>query len=163
MSKHSSTINTTLEYVLNETPQPVAKFGVKRLNPDAKIPTKANPNDAGFDLYADADAYVRPGEVVIVPTGIALEMSPGWEAQIRPRSGNAAKFGVSVVNSPGTIDADYRGEIKVILTSLYLTSFKKGDRIAQIVFKQVPFVELVETDSLSDTERGAGGFGSTGA
>jgi len=78
MSNKSSSTNTTLEYVLSQTSKPMATFGVKRLTPDAKIPTKANKSDAGFDLYADADVYVRPGEVVIVPTGIALEMSPGW-------------------------------------------------------------------------------------
>lgn len=160
MSNQSNTANIqTLEYV----PSPATTFKVKRLHTDAKVPARANPTDAGFDLYAVEDVYVRPGNVVIAPTGIAIELQPGWEAQIRPRSGSAAKFGVTVVNSPGTIDADYRGEIKVILTSLFLTSFKKGDRIAQIVFQKVPAVELVESDCLSDTTRGAGGLGSTGA
>ncbi len=123
---------------------------------------------AGMDLYAALDAAaavsLAPGARLMVPTGIAIELAAGYEAQIRPRSGLAAKHGVTVLNTPGTIDADYRGEIKVILINLGEEPFNvaRGDRIAQMVVHPVIQVDWDECEDLSETERGAGGFGSSG-
>ena len=123
---------------------------------------------AGMDLYAALDdgaaVSLAPGARLMVPTGIAIELAAGYEAQIRPRSGLAAKHGVTVLNTPGTIDADYRGEIKVILINLGEEPFvvARGDRIAQMVVHPVIQVDWDEHEDLSETERGAGGFGSSG-
>ncbi|MEX6632830.1 dUTP diphosphatase [Hyphococcus lacteus] len=121
---------------------------------------------AGCDVRAalDASLTLKPGERFMVPTGIAIAMSPGWEAQMRPRSGLAAKFGISCVNAPGTIDADYRGELKVILINHGKDDFviERGDRIGQMVFAPVFQASFEEVDELDETVRGAGGFGSTG-
>lgn len=123
-------------------------------------------HSAGMDLYADlaADAVLHPGERLLVPTGIAIALPEGYEAQIRPRSGLALKYGLSLVNSPGTIDADYRGEIGVILINHGAEPFilKRGERIAQMVV--APFSRVVwdERHELAETRRGAGGFGHTG-
>ncbi len=121
---------------------------------------------AGADVRAAIvkPFVLRPGERFMVPTGIAIALPPGWEAQMRPRSGLAAKHGISCVNSPGTIDADYRGELKVILINHGSEDFtiNRGDRIGQMVIAPVWQAQFVETDELDDTERGAGGFGSTG-
>jgi len=121
---------------------------------------------AGADVRAaiDAPLTLKPGERFMVPTGIAIALPPGWEAQMRPRSGLAAKFGISCVNSPGTIDADYRGELKVILINHGAEDFviNRGDRIGQMVIAPVWQATFVEVEELDDTERGAGGFGSTG-
>jgi dUTP pyrophosphatase len=137
---------------------------IKRLNNNAKIPTKGTDGAAGFDLYADHDCFMPRDATRIVATGIALEMPPNIEGQIRSRSGLAAEKGIIVLNSPGTIDSDYRGEIKVILRnfgSVPLT-IKKGDRIAQLVFNQLPDIELKEVYMLSQTKRDINGIGSTG-
>lgn len=119
-----------------------------------------------MDLRADVreQVVIAPGDRVMVPTGISLEIPAGFEAQVRPRSGLALKHGVTVLNSPGTVDADYRGEVCVILANLGREAFviNRGDRIAQIVIAQVTQARLVEVAALSDTERGSGGFGSTG-
>ena len=123
---------------------------------------------AGCDIRAavaeDAPLTLRPGERAMTPTGIAIAMPPGWEAQMRPRSGLAAKYGISCVNAPGTIDADYRGELKVILINHGTEDFviRRGDRIGQIVFAPVFQAAFEEVDTLDETERGEGGFGSTG-
>lgn len=140
----------------------IIKF--KKLNPNAQIPIKAFITDAGADLKSVANLTIAPGKHAIVPTGLAIEMPEGWEAQVRSRSGLAAKKQIFVINSPGTIDANYRNEIGVILQNLGSESFviNIGDRIAQIILKQVPLVEFVEVDLLSDTDRGMGGFGSSG-
>ena len=130
------------------------------------VPAYATALSAGMDLRACLEAPVTLGplERVLVPTGLFIALPPGFEAQVRPRSGLAAKHGVTVLNTPGTIDADYRGEIKVILVNLSNTPFEivPGERIAQMVVARHERVEWEETDSLDETERGAGGFGSTG-
>ena len=119
---------------------------------------------AGMDLRAAEDAILPPGGRALVATGFAIALPQGFEAQVRPRSGLAAKHGVTVLNAPGTIDADYRGEVKVILINHGVEAFaiKRGDRIAQMIVAPVTQVRLAEAASLSDTQRGTGGFGSTG-
>lgn len=130
------------------------------------VPAYATPLSAGMDLRAALEAPVtlRSLERTLVPTGLFIALPAGYEAQVRPRSGLAAKHGITVLNTPGTIDADYRGEIKVILVNLSDTPFEivPGERIAQLVVARHERVEWEETDSLDETERGAGGFGSTG-
>ena len=130
------------------------------------VPAYATPLSAGMDLRACLEAPVTLGplERTLVPTGLYIALPAGFEAQVRPRSGLAAKHGITVLNTPGTIDADYRGEIKVILVNLSNTPFEivPGERIAQLVVARHERVEWEETDSLDKTERGAGGFGSTG-
>ena len=140
------------------------KVRVKRLSPDAKIPKAATAGDVAFDLFSMIDYELRPGERFAVPTGIAIEIPPGYEGQVRPRSGLALKEGVTVLNTPGTIDSGYRGEVKTIMMNHNREPFKitKGMRICQLAIRPVPEVEFVEVDELSDTERGEGGFGSTG-
>jgi dUTP pyrophosphatase len=132
------------------------------------LPEYQTADAAGFDLLAAAalDAPVRlaPGDRALIPTGLIFELPAGSEAQVRPRSGLAAKFGITVLNSPGTIDADYRGEVSVILINLGKEPFviQRGERIAQMIVAPVTRVRLRETVKLSETKRGAGGFGSTG-
>ena len=130
------------------------------------VPAYATALSAGMDLRACLEAPVTLGplERTLVPTGLYIALPSGFEAQVRPRSGLAAKHGITVLNTPGTIDADYRGEIKVILVNLSNTPFEivPGERIAQLVVARHERVEWEETDSLDKTERGAGGFGSTG-
>lgn len=129
-------------------------------------PQYATPLSAGVDLRASIEEPVTLSSLcrAMVPTGIYIELPEGYEAQIRPRSGLAAKHGISIVNSPGTIDADYRGEIKVVLVNLSKEDFviNPGERIAQMVIAQYTKVEWVEVEELSESERGSGGFGSTG-
>jgi dUTP pyrophosphatase len=131
-------------------------------------PSYRSDQAAGLDLSAALDAHspltLAPGARALVPTGLALELPPGFEAQVRPRSGLALRHGVTVLNSPGTIDADYRGEIQVILVNLGGEPFtiERGERIAQLVISAVTVVQLMRVDSISATLRGAGGFGSTG-
>jgi dUTP pyrophosphatase len=142
-----------------------ATFGVYLNHPDAKMPSKANLSDAGFDLVSIEDAVLQPGSRQVVGTGVHLQMDDGWEAQVRPRSGHAAKLGISIVNSPGTIDCDFTGMIKVILlnTSNSLVTLPKGSKIAQMVFKRVPSISLKLLDSMPTNEtRGSKGFGSSG-
>lgn len=131
-----------------------------------ELPRKMSELASGFDLYAAVTEpmVLEPGKRALVPTGLALAMPAGLEAQIRPRSGLAYKHGITCLNTPGTIDADYRGEIKVLLINLGEESFAiaRGERIAQMVFQTVPDVELVPVQELSETVRGAGGFGHTG-
>jgi len=132
---------------------------------DAKLPTKNNPSDAGFDLYSVEEVIIAAGEREVIDTGIVLHLDNGWEAQIRPRSGLAAKNGLTIVNSPGTIDPDFRGNIKIILlnTSSELFKVKVGDKIAQMVIKELPDVRLELTGTLNtNTIRGTNGFGSSG-
>ena len=130
------------------------------------LPQYATPQSAGVDLRADTreDIVLPPLGRAMVPTGLYLEIPAGYEAQVRPRSGLAAKKGGTVLNSPGTIDADYRGEVRVILVNLSSDPFTivPGERIAQMVFARHEQVEWEEVDTLEDSERGAGGFGSTG-
>ena len=133
---------------------------------DLVLPAYATSQSAGMDLLAAVfePTVVKSGEIAIIPTGIAIALPEGFEAQIRPRSGLAAKFGVTVLNAPGTIDADYRGEIKVILINHSSSDFviERGMRIAQMVIARYEHVILEEVQSLEDTSRGAKGFGSTG-
>ncbi len=130
------------------------------------LPAPASSGSAGLDLVAAVAGPVTlaPGARLEVPTGLALELPPGWEGQVRPRSGLAARHGVTLVNSPGTIDSDYRGEVRVLLVNLGSESvvFERGDRVAQLVVAPVAQVELVEAERLGETERGGGGFGSSG-
>lgn len=133
---------------------------------DLPLPSPASPGSSGFDLRAaiDGEVVLRPGERLLVPTGLVLEIPLGWEGQVRPRSGLALRHGIGVLNAPGTIDSDYRGEVGVILINLGEAPFslKRGDRIAQLVFHRVERIEWEEADSLAESGRGSGGFGSTG-
>jgi dUTP pyrophosphatase len=164
---------------------------VKKLHPDAVIPQYAHDGDSGFDLVAVEDVIVEPGQTVKVRTGLAFEIPPGYEMQIRPRSGISSKTKLRVSNTPGTIDASYRGEVMVLVDNVSLKSeftttrkyridgtldepnetnlyydktyiIRKGDRIAQAVIVPVIHADLIEVDDLSDTERGSNGFGSSG-
>lgn len=130
------------------------------------LPEYATPYSAGMDLRANITepVLIKPLERTLVPTGLFIELPEGYEAQIRPRSGLAIKHGISLVNTPGTIDADYRGEIKIIMINLSNTDFElnPGERIAQMVIAEFKQIQWEETDSLTDSDRGAGGFGSTG-
>ena len=140
------------------------KLKIKKLNKNAPIPAYQTKEAAGFDLHSIEDTVINPGERKLIGTGLAFEIERGYEIQIRPRSGLAFKHGVTVLNSPGTIDSDYRGEIKVLLINLGSEPFeiKCGERIAQAVIAPVIQAEIEEVENLSDTERGSGGFGSTG-
>ena len=130
------------------------------------LPDYASPGSAGLDLRAaiEDEQILVPGERVQVPTGLILELPEGWEGQVRPRSGLALQFGVTLLNTPGTIDSDFRGEVRVILVNLGQEDFavRRGDRIAQLVVAPVSQVVVRESDSLASTQRGEGGFGSTG-
>lgn len=142
--------------------------GIHRMagNEDLPLPKKMSKGASGFDLFAAVTepVVIPQGKWKLIPTGIALSIPNGYEAQIRPRSGLALKYGITALNSPGTIDADYRGEIHVILVNLGEQEFviQRGERIAQLVFQHVPDVEFQLVDQLDQTERGAGGFGHTG-
>lgn len=134
---------------------------------DNAMPEYETVNSAGMDLRAylpDGELFIKPMQRALVPTGLFMEIPVGYEGQVRPRSGLAIKSGITVLNSPGTIDADYRGEVKVILINLSDTDFviKSGDRIAQLVIAKHEQPEVVEVQTLSETERGSGGFGHTG-
>lgn len=137
---------------------------IVQLHEHAVLPKYQTVGSAGLDLHAVEDSEIWMGGVSIVPTGIAMAIPQGYEAQVRPRSGLAAKNSVTVLNSPGTIDSDYRGEIKVILINHgdELFKIRRGDRIAQIVFAPVSRVSFDTVSSLDESERGSGGFGSTG-
>lgn len=141
---------------------------IKRLpgNDDLPLPVKMSEWASGFDVHAAVaePLVLRPGERALVPTGFCMSMPPDLEAQVRPRSGLAFKHGITCLNTPGTIDADYRGEVKVLLINLGQEPFtiNRGERIAQLVFQRVPDVRLTETDELPESARGAGGFGHTG-
>ena len=133
---------------------------------DVPLPSYATIGSAGMDIYAavEQDLIVGEGVTLLVPTGFSMEIPVGYEAQIRPRSGLAIKHNIGLMNSPGTIDSDYRGEVKIVFTNYGKSDFvvKRGDRIAQMVIAKYERVEWTETDELSKTERGAGGFGHTG-
>jgi dUTP pyrophosphatase len=139
---------------------------IKRLPNSGGLPLPAYATDgaAGMDIVAAESLTLRPGARAAVATGMALAIPPGWEVQVRPRSGLALKNGITCLNTPGTIDSDYRGEVKVILANLSDEYFevKRGERIAQLVPAQVQRAMLIEVEELDDTKRGSGGFGSTG-
>ncbi len=139
---------------------------VKKVDPSSpiSIPKFAFETDACADLESNADLTIPPKEIRLVPTGLAFQIPPGYEMQVRPRSGLAAKNGVSILNSPGTVDSDYRGEVKVIMINLSTEDFeiRRGDRIAQVAVRPVPRVNFVLVEELDSTVRGNQGFGSTG-
>ena len=139
---------------------------IARLDERARLPTRAHDGDAGLDLYALDDALLAPGQRTSVPTGIAVEIPPGQAGLVLPRSGLAARHGISVVNAPGLIDSGYRGEVRVLLLNTDRDQpfqVSAGDRIAQLVLVRVELLTPVEVDALTDSERGACGFGSSGS
>lgn len=140
------------------------KISIQKTRNDAKIPSYAHKGDAGVDLYSAEDMIIKPMERKHVPTGIKIAIPNGYEAQVRPKSGLAINNGITVLNTPGTIDSGYRGEIMVITINLGSEPFKveKGKKIAQMVFKKTEEAEFKEVDSLDETTRNEGGFGSTG-
>jgi|TARA_B110000971_G_C19793070_1_gene400700 dUTP pyrophosphatase len=144
----------------------MTKILIKRSSKDVLIPKYETPGSSGMDVsaYIEENVEIQPGEKVLISTGLSVSIPEGYEIQIRPRSGLAAKKGISVLNTPGTIDSDYRGEIKVILVNFSKKKFvvDNGLRIAQIVLCPVIHAKFEEVDQLPDTPRGAGGFGSTG-
>ncbi|SOD74084.1 deoxyuridine 5'-triphosphate nucleotidohydrolase [Jatrophihabitans sp. GAS493] len=138
---------------------------VRRLHPDAVLPRYAMAGDAGADLTTVEDVELAPGERVLVATGIAIELPDGWAGFVHPRSGLAARSGISIVNAPGTIDSGYRGEVKVNLINLdpcAAVQLRRGDRIAQLIIQRVAWSRFVEVEELTATDRAAGGHGSTG-
>lgn len=138
---------------------------ISRLDPDVALPSYAHPGDAGADLVTTSDVRIAPGERVVVGTGIAIALPAGYAGFVHPRSGLAARTGLSIVNAPGTIDSGYRGEIRVCLVNLDSEKpivLRRGDRIAQLVVQRVERADFVEVEQLDETVRGAGGYGSTG-
>jgi dUTP pyrophosphatase len=138
---------------------------VQRLDPDLPLPTYAHPGDAGADLLTTVDVTLAPGERALVPTGIALAVPEGYVALVHPRSGLAARHGLSIVNTPGTVDSGYRGEISVLLVNHDphdSIELRRGDRVAQLVVQRVERAGFVEVDRLPESARGDGGYGSTG-
>ncbi len=138
---------------------------ISRLDPGVPIPSYEHPGDAGADLVTTVDAVLAPGQRALLPTGIAIALPEGYAAFVHPRSGLAARYGVSLVNAPGTVDAGYRGEIKVSVINLDPVTpvvFHRGDRIAQLVIQEVVRARFHEVENLPGSARGSGGFGSTG-
>ena len=138
---------------------------VVRLDPDLPLPAYAHPGDAGADLVTAVDVTLLPGERALVPTGIAMAVPEGYVALVHPRSGLAARHGLSIVNTPGTIDAGYRGEVKVLLVNLDPSEpieLRRGDRVAQLVIQRVEQAAFTEVEVLPESVRGGGGYGSTG-
>ena len=138
---------------------------IKRLDPDVELPGYAYAGDAGLDLRANEDIVLKPFERRLVSTGLAIAIPEGYAGFVQPRSGLALRKGLSMANTPGLVDAHYRGELKVCAVNLdseIPIEIKKGERIAQLVIQKVPVVDLVEVDELDETDRGAGGFGSSG-
>lgn len=138
---------------------------IKRLDPDVELPSCAYAGDAGLDLRANEDIVLKPFERRLVSTGLAIAIPEGYAGFVQPRSGLALRKGLSMANTPGLVDAHYRGELKVCAVNLdseIPIEIKKGERIAQLVIQKVPVVDLVEVDELDETDRGAGGFGSSG-
>ena len=138
---------------------------VQRLDPDLPLPSYAHPGDAGADLVTTVDVTLAPGERAMVPTGVAIALPEGFVALVHPRSGLAARHGLSIVNTPGTVDAGYRGEIKVMLINhdpREPIELRRGDRIAQLVIQRFERAAFVEVPTLPESVRGAGGYGSTG-
>lgn len=141
------------------------EISVVRLDPDLPLPAYAHPGDAGADLHTTIDVTIAPGERALVPTGLAVALPDGYVALVHPRSGLAARHGLSIVNTPGTVDAGYRGEIKVLLINhdpAEAVTLHRGDRIAQLVIQRFERARFVEVGILPDSSRGAGGYGSTG-
>lgn len=142
-----------------------AEILITRLDPSVPLPSYAHPGDAGADLVTTVDVHLEPGQRTLVPTGLALALPDGYVGLVHPRSGLAARFGVTVVNAPGTVDAGYRGEVSVLLVNLdphTAVDLARGDRIAQLVVQRVEKARFVEVDRLPGSARGSGGYGSTG-
>jgi dUTP pyrophosphatase len=138
---------------------------IQRLDPGLPLPERAHPGDAGADLFAAADVELAPGQRAVVPTGVAIALPDGYAAFVHPRSGLASRCGVTIVNAPGTVDAGYRGEIRVTLLNTDAGTpvrFQRGDRIAQLVVQRVEYPVFHEVERLPGSARGDGGFGSTG-
>jgi dUTP pyrophosphatase len=151
--------------VPDDLPDDRLPVAVLRLDRDLPLPSYAHPGDAGADLMTTVDVVLAPGERALVPTGIAIALPEGYVALVHPRSGLAHRHGLSIVNTPGTIDAGYRGEIKVLLVNHdpgEPVELRRGDRIAQLVFQRFERAVLTEVDALPESVRGAGGYGSTG-
>ncbi len=150
-----------------DTSEPIEVLLLRLPGNDLPLPARATAHASGFDLRACVGSAITilPGGRALIPTGFALSLPEGWEAQMRPRSGLAAERGLTMLNSPGTIDADYRGEVKVLAVNLgdAPVSIERGDRIAQMVFARVPRVSLRSVTELPSTDRGSGGFGHTGS
>jgi dUTP pyrophosphatase len=145
--------------------KPAVRVSLQRLDPDLPAPSYAHEGDAGADLYAAAEVELKPGERALVPTGVAIVLPVGYVGLVHPRSGLAAKLGVTVLNAPGTVDAGYRGEILVNLVNhdpRTVALIRRGDRIAQLVVQRVERADFVEVAELPSSRRGAGGHGSTG-
>jgi dUTP pyrophosphatase len=142
----------------------VVRFRRLQSNPDLPLPARATPHAAGYDVRAAADVELEPGQIALVPTGLVMELPDGIECQVRPRSGLALKHGLTLPNSPGTIDPDYRGELGIIVQNLGQARVRlgRGDRIAQLVFARFEAPRVEEAGALAETARGGGGFGSTG-
>ena len=140
------------------------RLEIQRLDPSLPVPRYAHPGDAGLDLIASEAVTLRAGERAAVPTGLVIAVPPGWVGLVHPRSGLALRHGVTVANAPGTIDTEYRGELKVLLINLGAdpVTFARGDRIAQLLLQPVGRATVVEVAEFADTDRGSGGFGSTG-
>ena len=141
------------------------QVAIKRLDSTVELPGYAYPGDAGLDLRANADVVIPPLGRALIPTGLAIALPDGYAGFVQPRSGMALKRGLSIANTPGLIDAHYRGELKIIAVNLDAEepiAIARGERIAQLVIQAVPTVELVEVDELDETDRGTGGFGSSG-
>jgi len=140
-------------------------IAVKKLTADTVVPQYAHDGDAGVDLYSSGNFSVKPGERVLVPTGLKMAIPHGYEGQVRPKSGLALKHGITVLNTPGTVDAPYRGEVGVIVINhdpRAVYEVKKGEKIAQMVFNKVEYASFTEVEELEATSRGEGGYGSTG-
>jgi dUTP pyrophosphatase len=151
--------------VTDGSPTTPVEVLLHRLDPDLPVPACAHPGDAGADLRSAVDVELAPGERAMVPTGIAIALPLGYAAFVHPRSGLAARFGIGIVNAPGTVDAGYRGEIKVLLVNhdrAETVRLARGDRIAQLVVQRVEDVRFREVPQLPGSARGAGGYGSTG-
>ncbi|MGE0817352.1 MAG: dUTP diphosphatase [Candidatus Nanopelagicales bacterium] len=150
---------------MNSRPPHAVDVLLQRLDPGVPVPAYAHPGDAGVDLVTTVDADVPPGERVLLPTGVAIALPEGYAAFVHPRSGLAVKYGVSLVNAPGTVDAGYRGEIKVSLVNLDQREpvvLRRGDRVAQLVVQKVEHAVFHEVERLPGSDRGEGGFGSSG-
>ncbi|MDO8806589.1 MAG: dUTP diphosphatase [Elusimicrobiota bacterium] len=141
------------------------EIAVQKLHADVKMPAYAHEGDAGLDLFSTINHTLQPGERVLIPTGLKMAIPHGYEGQVRPKSGLALKHGLTVLNTPGTVDAPYRGEVGVILINLDPKTpyeIKKGEKVAQMVFNKIEYATFTEAADLTVTTRGEGGFGSTG-
>lgn len=151
--------------VSDDSTAPREVLRMRRLDPDLPLPVRAHPADAGIDLHAEGDCELEPGRRELVGTGVAVAIPVGYVGLVHPRSGLAARAGLSIVNAPGTIDAGYRGEIKVNLINLDTSEtvrIERGDRIAQLIIQRVELWDVVEVSQLDESDRGEGGHGSTG-